>query len=227
MAGEMTPGMATLIQPSDRIFVAGHRGMAGGAICRALERRGYGNLLTAGREALDLEDPVAVRSWFEEHRPEVVVLAAAKVGGIHFNDTYPADFLLDNLKIQTHVIESAWRTGSRRLLFLGSSCIYPRLAEQPIREEALLTGALEPTNEWYAIAKIAGIKLCAALRRQYGFDAISLMPRICTGGGQLPPHPQPRAAGADPAVPRGEAGGGGERDLLGNGHTAAGVPARR
>ncbi len=175
--------MATLIQPSDRIFVAGHRGMAGGAICRALERRGYGNLLTAGREALDLEDPVAVRSWFEEHRPEVVVLAAAKVGGIHFNDTYPADFLLDNLKIQTHVIESAWRTGSRRLLFLGSSCIYPRLAEQPIREEALLTGALEPTNEWYAIAKIAGIKLCAALRRQYGFDAISLMPTNLYGPG--------------------------------------------
>ncbi|WP_255125337.1 NAD-dependent epimerase/dehydratase family protein [Synechococcus lacustris] len=112
--------------------------------------------------------------WFSEHKPTVVVLAAAKVGGIQANSTYPADFLLDNLKIQTNVIEMAWRSGVRRLLFLGSSCIYPKLAEQPIREEALLTGALEPTNEWYAIAKITGIKLCEALRRQHGFDAISL-----------------------------------------------------
>jgi GDP-L-fucose synthase len=111
------------------------------------------------------------------------VLAAAKVGGIHFNDTYPADFLLDNLKIQNHVIESAWRSGTRRLLFLGSSCIYPRLAPQPIREESLLTGPLEPTNEWYAIAKIAGIQLCRALRKQYGFDAISLMPTNLYGPG--------------------------------------------
>ena len=116
-------------------------------------------------------------------RPDVVVLAAAKVGGIHFNNTYPADFLLDNLKIQTHVIESAWRSGVRRLLFLGSSCIYPRLAPQPIQEEALLTGPLEPTNEWYAIAKIAGIKLCQALRLQHGFDAISLMPTNLYGPG--------------------------------------------
>ena len=110
------------------------------------------------------------------HKPSVVVLAAAKVGGSHANDTSPADFLLDNLKIQTHVIESAWRSGVRRLLFLGSSCIYPKLAEQPIREEALLTGALEPTNDWYAIAKISGIKLCEALRARHGFDAISLIP---------------------------------------------------
>ncbi|CAK6696775.1 GDP-L-fucose synthase [Synechococcus sp. CBW1107] len=174
---------ANLIHPSDRIFVAGHRGMAGGAICRALQRRGYTHRLTAGRAELDLEDAVAVRQWFEANRPQVVVLAAAKVGGIHFNDTYPADFLLDNLKIETHVIESAWRCGTRRLLFLGSSCIYPRLAQQPIREEALLTGPLEPTNEWYAIAKITGIKLCAALRRQYGFDAISLMPTNLYGPG--------------------------------------------
>ncbi len=173
----------SLIHRSDRIFVAGHRGMAGSAIVRALSAAGYSNLLTAPRSELDLEDGVAVQAWFEAQRPEVVVLAAAKVGGIHFNDTYPADFLLDNLKIQNHVIESAWRSGSRRLLFLGSSCIYPRLAPQPIQEEALLTGPLEPTNEWYAIAKIAGIQLCRALRKQEGFDAISLMPTNLYGPG--------------------------------------------
>jgi len=175
--------MDSLITPADRIFVAGHRGMAGSAICRALQRAGYQQLLTATRQELDLLDPVAVQSWFAEQQPTVVVLAAAKVGGIHFNDTYPADFLLDNVKIQTHVIETAWRSGVRRLLFLGSSCIYPRLAEQPIKEEALLTGPLEPTNEWYAIAKITGIKLCEALRKQYGFDAISLMPTNLYGPG--------------------------------------------
>ncbi len=181
--------MRPLITPSDRIFVAGHGGMAGGAICRALQRSGYGQLLTASRSALDLLDGAAVQRWFAEQRPTVVVLAAAKVGGIHANATYPADFLLDNLKIQTQVIETAWRSGVRRLLFLGSSCIYPRLAEQPIREEALLTGPLEPTNAWYAIAKIAGIKLCEALRRQHGFDAISLMPTNLYGPGDNY-HPQ-------------------------------------
>ena len=149
--------MAALITPADRFFVAGHRGMAGGAIVRALQSQGYSQLLTASRQELDLEDGNAVQSWFEANRPEVVVLAAAKVGGIYANDTYPADFLLCNLKIQINVIESAWRTGAKRLLFLGSSCIYPKFAEQPIREESLLTGSLEPTNEWYAIAKIAGI----------------------------------------------------------------------
>jgi GDP-L-fucose synthase len=173
----------TLITPTDRIFVAGHRGMAGGAIVRALGRAGYGELLTAGRDELDLLDPQMVQAWFTAQRPTVVVLAAAKVGGILANDTYPADFLLENLKIQQHVIETAWRQGVRRLLFLGSSCIYPKFAEQPIREEALLTGALEPTNEWYAIAKITGIKLCQALRRQHGFDAISLMPTNLYGPG--------------------------------------------
>ncbi|MBM5794225.1 MAG: GDP-L-fucose synthase [Cyanobacteria bacterium K_DeepCast_0m_m1_088] len=179
----------SLLYPSDRIFVAGHRGMAGSAICRALQRAGYGDpqrggaLLTACREALDLLDAAAVERWFATQRPTVVALAAAKVGGIHANSTYPADFLLDNLKIQTHVIETAWRHGVRRLLFLGSSCIYPKFAEQPIREESLLTGALEPTNEWYAIAKITGIKLCAALRKQHGFDAISLMPTNLYGPG--------------------------------------------
>ena len=172
-----------LITPADRIFVAGHRGMAGSAICRALQRAGHSNLLTASRAELDLLDPQAVQRWFGEHKPTVVVLAAAKVGGIQANSSYPADFLLDNLKIETNVIETAWRSGVRRLLFLGSSCIYPKFAEQPIREEALLTGALEPTNEWYAIAKIAGLKLCAALRCQHGFDAISLMPTNLYGPG--------------------------------------------
>ena len=172
-----------LITPADRIFVAGHRGMAGSAICRALQRVGYSNLLTASRAELDLLDPQAVQRWFAEQKPTVVVLAAAKVGGIQANSSYPADFLLDNLKIETNVIETAWRSGVRRLLFLGSSCIYPKFAEQPIREEALLTGALEPTNEWYAIAKIAGLKLCAALRCQHGFDAISLMPTNLYGPG--------------------------------------------
>ena len=175
--------MRLLITPADRIFVAGHRGMAGSAICRALQRAGYTQLLTAYREELDLLDGPAVERWFAEHKPTVVVLAAAKVGGIHANNTYPADFLLENLKIQTHVIETAWRSGVRRLLFLGSSCIYPKFAEQPIREEALLTGPLEPTNEWYAIAKITGIKLCQALRQQHGFDAISLMPTNLYGPG--------------------------------------------
>jgi GDP-L-fucose synthase len=175
--------MTALISSADRIFVAGHRGMAGSAICRALQRAGYGQVLTASRTELDLLDGAAVQRWFAAQRPTVVVLAAAKVGGIHANSTYPADFLLENLKIQTHVIETAWRQGVKRLLFLGSSCIYPKFAEQPIREEALLCGALEPTNEWYAIAKITGIKLCAALRLQHGFDAISLMPTNLYGPG--------------------------------------------
>ena len=157
--------------------------MAGSAICRALRAAGYRQQLTAPRQALDLLDSTAVKGWFKAQRPSVVVLAAAKVGGILANNTYPADFLLDNLKIQNNVIEMAWRHGVRRLLFLGSSCIYPKLAEQPIREESLLSGSLEPTNEWYAIAKIAGIQLCRSLRIQHGFDAISLMPTNLYGTG--------------------------------------------
>lgn len=177
-----------LLARHDRVFVAGHRGMAGSAICRSLRRHGQGvdgagAILTAGRAELDLLDPVAVARWMEQHRPDVVVLAAAKVGGILANSSYPADFLLENIKIQCNVIEAAWRCGVHRLLFLGSSCIYPKQAEQPIREEALLSAALEPTNAWYAIAKISGIKLCAALRLQYGFDAISLMPTNLYGPG--------------------------------------------
>jgi len=173
----------TLISGSDRIAIFGARGMAGSAISRALQQGGYGSLLTPGRDALNCLDRTAVEQWMQQARPDVVVLAAARVGGIQANNSFPADFLLDNLKIQTNVIEAAWASGARRLLFLGSSCIYPKFAEQPIREEALLTGALEPTNEWYAIAKISGIKLCEALRRQHGFDAISLMPTNLYGTG--------------------------------------------
>lgn len=175
--------MIPLISATDRIFVAGHRGMAGSAIARRLQARGYTQVLTASRSELDLCDGPAVNRWFQAHRPDVVVLAAARVGGILANATYPADFLLDNLKIQNHVIEHAWRNGARRLLFLGSSCIYPKFAPQPIREDSLLSGPLEPTNEWYAIAKIAGIELCRALRLQHDFDAISLMPTNLYGPG--------------------------------------------
>ena len=179
----------SLLRPSDRIFIAGARGMAGSAISRALTRKGYGDparggtLLTPTRQQLDLLDGQAVSTWMQTNQPDVVVLAAATVGGIEANRSRPADFLLQNLSLQTHVMEAAWQAGTRRLLFLGSSCIYPKFAEQPIREEALLTGALEPTNEWYAIAKIAGIKLAEALRRQHGFDAISLMPTNLYGPG--------------------------------------------
>ena len=169
-----------LISPNDRIFIAGHRGMVGSAICRALSRGGYSNVLIANRESFDLLNPDAVARWFESNQPSVVALAAAKVGGIQANDSYLADFLIENLKIQNHVIESAWRNGSRRLLFLGSSCIYPRDCPQPIREEFLLTGPLESTNEWYAVAKITGIQLCRALKKQYSLDAISLCQLIST-----------------------------------------------
>lgn len=175
--------VSTLISTDDRIFVAGHRGMVGNAIFQAFKRAGYNNLLTVSRSELDLLDSSAVERWFSTNQPTVVVLAAAKVGGIQANNNYPADFLVQNIKIQTHVIETAWRYGVRRLLFLGSSCIYPKYANQPIKEEALLTGELEPTNEWYAIAKIAGIKFCEALRRQHGFDAICLMPTNLYGPG--------------------------------------------
>ena len=179
----------SLLHPKDRIFIAGASGMAGSAICRALRRKGYGNssenneLLTVPRSKLDLLDNQAVNTWIHRHKPDVVVLAAATVGGIEANRSRPANFLLDNLIIQNNVIKASWEAGVRRLLFLGSSCIYPKFAEQPIREEALLSGELEPTNEWYAIAKISGIKLTEALRLQHGFDAISLMPTNLYGPG--------------------------------------------
>ena len=158
-----------------RIFVAGHRGMVGSALVRRLAREEC-RILTVGRDVVDLRDQPAVDRWFDEHRPEGVLLAAARVGGIHANDTHPGDFLYDNLAIATNVIEASRRTGVAKLLFLGSSCIYPRLAPQPMPESCLLTGPLEPTNEWYAIAKIAGLKLCQAYRRQHGCDFVSVMP---------------------------------------------------
>ena len=157
------------------IFVAGHRGMVGSALVRRLEQQEC-RILTAARDAVDLRDQLAVDRWFDEHRPEAVLLAAARVGGIRDNETHPGDFLYDNLAIATNVIEAARRTGVAKLMFLGSSCIYPRLAPQPMPETCLLSGSLEPTNEWYAIAKIAGLKLCQAYRRQHGCDFVSVMP---------------------------------------------------
>lgn len=158
------------------IWVTGHRGMVGSALVRALGQRDDCTVLTVPRDEVDLMDLPAVRRWMDANRPDVVVVAAAKVGGILANDTYPADFLYDNLTISANVIHSAFEFETQKLLYLGSSCIYPRLAAQPIVEEALLTGPLEPTNEWYAIAKIAGIKLCQAYRKQYGRNFIAAMP---------------------------------------------------
>ena len=165
-----------IMELDSKIFVAGHRGLVGSAICRALECQGYTNLVVRRRAELDLRSHQDVAEFFADERPEYVFLAAARVGGILANDSYPAEFLYDNLMVQTSVIHEAWRTRVRKLEFLGSSCIYPKHAEQPLREESLLTGALEPTNESYAVAKIAGLKMCEAYRRQYGFRAISLMP---------------------------------------------------
>ena len=171
------------LEPGSRIFVAGHNGLVGSAIVRRLQAEGGHQLILRSRAELDLLDQTAVETFFATERPEYIFLAAAKVGGILANDSFPAEFLRDNLVIQSNVIHSAWRNGASKLCFLGSSCIYPKLAAQPMQEDSLLTGALEPTNEWYAIAKIAGIKMCQAYRRQYGFDAISLMPTNLYGPG--------------------------------------------
>jgi GDP-L-fucose synthase len=166
-----------------RIFVAGHGGLVGSAIVRRLQGDGYSTLLLRSSAELDLRNQAAVERFFATERPEFVLLAAAKVGGIHANDTYPADFIRDNLQIQTNVIDAAYRHSVRKLAFLGSSCIYPRNAPQPMPESCLLSGPLEPTNEWYAVAKIAGVKMCQAYRRQYGFDAIAIMPTNLYGPG--------------------------------------------
>jgi GDP-L-fucose synthase len=171
------------MRSDSRIYIAGHRGLVGSAIRRACCARGFTNLIMRRREQLDLRVAQAVDDFFATERPEYVLLAAATVGGIHANDSMPADFIRDNLLIATNVIDAAWRHGARKLLFLGSSCIYPKLAPQPLREEYLLTGALEPTNEWYAIAKLAGLKMCQAYRRQYGFDAITVLPTNLYGPG--------------------------------------------
>jgi GDP-L-fucose synthase len=169
--------------PDSLIFVAGHQGLVGSAIVRRLQGAGFTNLVLRQRREVDLREQAAVETFFTQVRPEYVFLAAAKVGGILANDSYPAEFLRDNLAIQTNVIDAAYRNGTRKLLFLGSSCIYPKHAPQPMSEDCLLTGPLEPTNEWYAIAKIAGLKMCQAYRRQYGFDAICAMPTNLYGPG--------------------------------------------
>jgi GDP-L-fucose synthase len=168
---------------ASRIYVAGHTGLVGSALVRQLRAEGFSSLVTRELTELDLTDQAATRRFFAQERPEYVLLAAARVGGILANSTYPADFIRDNLLIQTNVIDAAWRSGVRKLLFLGSSCIYPKFASQPIREECLLSGALEPTNEPYAVAKIAGVRMVQAYRRQYGFSGICLMPTNLYGPG--------------------------------------------
>jgi GDP-L-fucose synthase len=168
--------IGTAMQKDSRIYVAGHRGLVGSAIWRELIRQGHAHLIGRSHSELDLLDQTAVEQFYQQERPEYVFVAAAKVGGILANDQQPAAFLYENLQIQNHLIEGARHSGVKKLLFLGSSCIYPKLAPQPLKEEYLLTAPLEPTNEWYAIAKIAGIKLCQAYRRQYGCDFISGMP---------------------------------------------------
>jgi GDP-L-fucose synthase len=165
------------------VYVAGHRGLVGSAVVRALRAQGYENLILRTRQELDLTEQSAVRDFFNQERPQAVILAAARVGGIHANNSHPAQFIRDNLLIQDNVIDSAYRAGVDKLVFLGSSCIYPKLAPQPIKEEYLLTGPLEQTNEWYAVAKIAGVKMCQAFRREFGFKAISLMPTNLYGPG--------------------------------------------
>ena len=168
---------------TDKIFVAGAYGMVGSAIKRCLWNKGYNNLLCPSRKELDLLDFVMVQNWFKDNKPDVVILAAAKVGGIYANSNLPFNFILENLKIQNNLIELAWEFGVKRLLFLGRSCIYPRNCPQPISEKYLLSSPLESTNEYYAIAKIAGIKLCESLRKQHQFDSICLMPTNLYGPG--------------------------------------------
>ncbi len=180
--------MTTLVKTAEinqdtKIYVAGHRGLVGAAIVRNLQRQGFRNIVMRTRQELDLMNHSAVNQFYEVEQPDVVIDAAAKVGGILANNTYPAEFIYNNLTIQNNLIHGAWQAGVKKFVFLGSSCIYPKMAPQPLKEEYLLTGALEPTNEWYAIAKIAGIKMCQAYRKQYGFDAISLMPTNLYGPG--------------------------------------------
>jgi len=171
------------ITHKSKILVAGHTGLVGGSVLRALRREGFNNLVVRAHRELDLTEQSAVRKFFDDERPDAVVMAAARVGGIYANNAHPAVFIRDNLLMQDNVIDSAYRSGVGKFLFLGSSCVYPKFAPQPIKEEYLLTGPLEPTNEWYAIAKIAGLKMCQAYRREFGFKAISLMPTNLYGPG--------------------------------------------
>ena len=172
-----------MLSPNTQIYVAGHHGLVGSAIVRALKAQGFSQLLLRTHRELDLTDQAAVVEFFQKERPQAVIMAAARVGGIQANNVRPAEFIRDNLLIQDNVIDAAYRSGVAKFVFLGSSCIYPKLAPQPIKEDSLLTGPLEPTNEWYAIAKIAGVKMCQAYRRQYGLNAISLMPTNLYGPG--------------------------------------------
>jgi GDP-L-fucose synthase len=171
------------VDTSARVYVAGHRGLVGSAVVRALVKQGYDNIVVRTHDQLDLTQQQAVRTFFETERPDAVIMAAAKVGGIYANNSKPATFIRDNLLIQDNVIDAAYQSGVGKFVFLGSSCVYPKLAPQPIKEEYLLSGPLESTNEWYAIAKIAGLKMCQAYRREYGFKAISLMPTNMYGPG--------------------------------------------
>jgi GDP-L-fucose synthase len=206
------------MSPGDRIYVAGHRGMVGSAVARALRARGHENVITRGRDQLDLLDHAAVDAFFAGARPEVVIFAAARVGGIHANATYPADFMHENLVMEMNAIHAAWRRGVKRLLFLGSSCIYPREAPQPMPESCLLTSPLEPTNEAYALAKIAGLKYCAYLRRQHGVLFHSAMPTNLYGPGD---NYHPRDSHVLPALIRrfheAKAAGAGEVTIWGTG----------
>ena len=172
-----------MLSHDTQIYVAGHRGLVGSGVVRALKAQGYTQLLLRTHRELDLTDQAAVVKFFQKERPQAVIMAAARVGGIQANNVRPAEFIRDNLLIQDNVIDAAYQAGVAKFVFLGSSCIYPKLAPQPIKEDSLLTGPLEPTNEWYAIAKIAGVKMCQAYRRQYGFNAISLMPTNLYGPG--------------------------------------------
>lgn len=213
------------MEKESRIFVAGHRGLVGSAIRRNLEQQGYANLQLRTHAELDLTNREAVCDFFDQQKPEYVFLAAAKVGGILANDTYPADFIRDNLEIQTNVIDASHRSGVKRLLFLGSSCIYPRMAPQPIKEDYLLTGPLEPTNRPYALAKIAGIEMCWSYNRQYGTRYLAAMPTNLYGPEDnfdlLTSHLLPAMIGK---VATAKATGEKESSGLGNRHAPAGAP---
>ncbi len=218
--------MGTTLDRRSRIYLAGHTGLVGSAIHRALSEAGYAALVTRELDELDLTDQAATRRFFAEERPDAVIVAAAKVGGILANWEQPWEFVFQNLQIEANIIGEAFAAGVQRLIFLGSSCIYPREAPQPLREEYLLTGPLEETNRAYAVAKIAGIELCRSLNRQYGTDYLSLMPTNLYGpGDNFDLQDQPRAAGAHPPLPRGQ-GGGRAGHPVGHRRAAARVPVR-